>query len=189
MPPVLSILICTLTSRKTSLDRLLGALRPQCEGDSVEILTEEDEGVLSIGAKRQRLLERATGDFVAYVDDDDMVSRDYVDEITWALQCCPRATHCSLRGILLQRAHRNRIFEHSNKYTTWETQGGIFVRPPNHCNAIRRDLALQAGFDSISWGEDRNYSEKLMDLGVLDHEAWIEAFLYHYIYTPKPNRD
>lgn len=186
MEPLLSILICSLTARDASLQRLLGILTPQCDGQPVEIVIEKDEGQLSIGQKRQRLLECAKGKYVAFVDDDDAVSNDYVDDITWALRCCPTATHCSLRGYLLQEGHKRRVFEHSNRHTAWSFTNGVFLRPPNHVNAIRRDLALQAGFEAKSWGEDRSYSEKLVELDLMTHEAWIEPILYYYYYTAKP---
>lgn len=186
MEPLLSILICSLTARDASLQRLLGILIPQCNGQPVEIVVEKDEGQLSIGQKRQRLLECAKGQYMAFVDDDDAVSTDYVDEITWALRCCPTATHCSLRGYLLQEQHKRRLFEHSNKYKEWGTVNNVFVRPPNHLNVIRRDLALEAGFENLSWSEDKLYSEKLVQLDCLTHEAWIEPILYYYYYTVKP---
>jgi hypothetical protein len=155
-------------------------LKRQQDVREVEILIEEDAGELTIGAKRQALLEAACGDYVCFVDDDDMVSRTYVRDILEALERQPDATHCSLRGILLQAGFPARIFEHSTKYPKWERIDGCFVRPPNHVNPIRRDLALGVGFESKNWGEDRDFSEKLLRTGCLTVEAWVEPVLYYY---------
>lgn len=181
----LSILICTLTSRRWFYQRLRGILDPQCHDQPVEILFEEDAGQITIGEKRQKLLERAQGEYVCFIDDDDTVAANYVSLILRGLEDI-EVTHCSLRGKLRQAGKVERQFEHSTRYTAWETTPeGLYVRPPNHLNTIRRDLALEAGFVSKSFGEDREFSEKLVALGRLTKEAWIEPVLYIYNYTAK----
>jgi hypothetical protein len=178
--PKLSILICTLAKRAAIREPLLADLRKQAEGQDVEVLVDEDDGEVTVGQKRQRLLEQAQGEFVCYVDDDDQVSPTYVRDILSALQRQPKATHCSLSGILVEEGRPNRMFFHSSRYKRWETAGESFVRPPNHLNAVRRGLALQAGFTNKSFGEDKDYSDKLLELGILDCEAHIDNTLYVY---------
>lgn len=60
------------------LDRLLACLQAQIVPDEVEILIETDQGLdkggLARGAKRNKLLYNARGEYVCYVDDDDLVS-------------------------------------------------------------------------------------------------------------------
>jgi hypothetical protein len=185
-PPVLSILICSLRERKPRLDALLAFLKPQCIARPIEVLTDVDGGEATIGAKRQRLLQRARGLYVCFIDDDDQISPTYVPDILVALEATPEATHCSLRGIMKQQGAQNVEFEHSIRYTTWEKLDGKLVRTPNHLNVIRRDLALQAGFVSSSWGEDRRFSDKLADIGCLIREAYIPAVLYYYCLPPLP---
>jgi hypothetical protein len=72
-----SILIPTIETRAHFLERLLSVLTPQVV-DGVEILIEKDDGESKIGAKRNRLIGRATGDYVCGIDDDDLVTSDYV---------------------------------------------------------------------------------------------------------------
>jgi hypothetical protein len=76
----LSILICSLNRRKKYLKRLVDILRSQANRD-IEVLCDIDNGEVSIGSKRQKLLNSAVGDYVCFVDDDDLVSEDYVDLI------------------------------------------------------------------------------------------------------------
>lgn len=178
--PTLSILICTLEERRQTFERLLQQLQPQVAGQPVEILQLCDNRQLSIGKKRQQLLEQAQGQYVAFIDDDDEVTPNYVQLILTALQKLPQATHCSLLGLLTARGWPDRTFEHSTRYKIWEERNGIFVRPPNHLNTIRRDLALQAGFVDSNWGEDRQFSERLVALGCLTKEAAVPSVLYYY---------
>lgn len=83
----LSILICHLDQRKHLVVRLLSVLNPQLTPE-VEILTDSTPGI-SIGAKRNQLLARATGQYVVFIDDDDLVSTNYVSLILQAIQNNP----------------------------------------------------------------------------------------------------
>jgi hypothetical protein len=187
-PPVLSILICGLAGRHESRHRLLSVLEPQAKGQPVEILLNIDSGQITIGEKRQRLLEASTGQYVCFVDDDDQVAKTYVSMILDAIQRTPGATHCSLRGVMLQSGHRPKEFDHSSRHKVWEMVNGVFLRPPSHVNPVRRDLALMAGFKATNWGEDRTYSEKLVTLNCLGNEATTKTHLYFYNFTPKPEK-
>jgi glycosyltransferase involved in cell wall biosynthesis len=179
-PPVLSILICGLAGRHESRHRLLSVLEPQAKGQPVEILLNIDSGQITIGEKRQRLLEAARGQYVCFVDDDDQVAKTYVSMILDALQRTPGATHCSLMGQLVHSGGQKKLFLHSTKYTRWEERNGMFVRPPNHLNAVLRELALMAGFPPKGFGEDYEFSERIRTLGVLTCEAYITPILYSY---------
>ena len=63
-----SILICSLFRRKEFLERLNLVLLPQCN-DLVEVLYEIDNGEISIGTKRNRLLDRSTGKYIAFIEE------------------------------------------------------------------------------------------------------------------------
>ena len=188
----LSILIPTLEIRKEKYGRLVGGLlnnpRPEvckfveksyyllsnCK--TYEILTERDNGELSVGVKRQKLLERATGDYICFIDDDDKVSHDYVEKVLKAIETKPDC--CSLSGQLHWPNGDIERFEHSIEYDAWDKVDGIYVRYPNHLNAVRRELALQVGFKDLRHGEDRDYSDRLRPL--LKTEEKIEGVIYNY---------
>ena len=84
----LSILVPTLDSRSLYLSMMLSSLEGQLTPE-VEVLTEIDRGEKTIGEKRNILLERATGDYISFVDDDDIVAYDYVDSILRAIETSP----------------------------------------------------------------------------------------------------
>lgn len=173
----LSILIPTLESRSDQRDDLLDVLADQIEGNNdIEILIEHGD-IESVGTKRQRLLDRAIGDYIAFIDDDDMVPDDYVAKILKAIETEPDC--CSLTGeIHWASSGQTERFEHSIKHDKWEKKDGVYLRYPNHLNAVRRDLALKVGFKDMGHGEDRDYSDRLKPL--LKNEAPIDGVIYHY---------
>ncbi len=81
----LSILICHIEERAEKLERLMAVLRPQLTPD-VEVLIETDDRQMSIGAKRNLLLEKAKGGYVCFIDDDDLVPDYYVKKILEAME-------------------------------------------------------------------------------------------------------
>ena len=176
----LSILICSLNAREKMLNNVLDQLRKQ-KTSAVEILVEKDNGKMLIGDKRNLLLKNSTGKYVAFVDDDDEVSEDYIAKVLNAIQNEPDC--CGLEGIVTTNGRRRRKFIHSLRYDRWFEKNGIYYRNPNHLNTIKRDIALKVGFSSKSHGEDRDFS-----MAVLPHlktEEYIEGPIYFYKYVKK----
>jgi len=172
----LSILICSLGNRSALLGRLMERIESQRTSE-LEVLVDVDDGQKSIGSKRNALLQRATGDYVAFVDDDDLVSANYVKKILEAVNNNPDC--CGMEGIYTVQGTNPRKFIHSIQYTSWFEQNGILYRNPNHLSPVRREHALATMFPEINHGEDRVYSERL--LSRLKTETYIEGPIYHYL--------
>lgn len=190
--PKLSILICTMYNREGYFNRLLTKLREQ-ESDEIEIHYEIDNGEISIGEKRNKLLKKSRGDYVAFVDDDDMVSDDYVEKIINSIN----KSQPDVIGIHLLMTvdgqHEERTY-HSLKYDHWydepdpDRPGKIrYFRNPNHINPVKRELALKVMFPTKDVGEDRDYSKDLLQY--LKTEEYIEEPIYYYLYRSKKNFD
>ncbi len=100
--PLLSILTPSLPERiDTHLKPLCAKLRAQIERDSlpgqVEHLVFLDNRARNVGQKRTTMLAMARGRYLAFVDDDDDVSSDYVKSLVAAISSFPLlATHSSL---------------------------------------------------------------------------------------------
>jgi cellulose synthase/poly-beta-1,6-N-acetylglucosamine synthase-like glycosyltransferase len=172
----LSILICSLESRAEKLERLMDALTPQLTIE-VEVLTHVDKGEASIGKKRNELMEAALGDYVAFVDDDDMVSEDYVEKVLIALDDDPDCA--SLTGIIYLANGTSSIFDHSVEHQEWSRgSDGVYYRSPNHLNAIRRSIASKVVFEDINFGEDKRFSDKVRPF--LRKETRIPGEIYYY---------
>ena len=132
----LSILICSLESRRALCNNLKLQLKEQ-KNEAVEVIIYEDKGELSIGEKRNKLLKRAKGEYVCFIDDDDEISKNYInlalEGIKLGVDCC------SLRGVITWDGSNSEIFEHSIKYDEYKTNdtGAIrYERYPNHLNVI-----------------------------------------------------
>jgi glycosyl transferase family 2 len=178
MAITLSILICSMTKRHALLHRLYGVLAPQRRPD-VEILTSTDDGQLLIGSKRNGLLRAAQGTYVAFVDDDDRVSADYVGRIIKAVETKPDCV--GMEGLISIDGRQPKKFIHSLRYGSWFEKNNIYYRNPNHLNPIRRDLAIAAGFpEDVRTGEDHKYSVRLQQAQVLKTEVYLDGPIYFY---------
>lgn len=147
--------------------------------DEVEVIVNVDDGQLSIGDKRNALLKEATGDYIAFIDDDDMVRTTYVPNILTAILTDPDCV--GIEGIMTTNGSTSgRLFIHSLRYHIWFEDNGIYYRNPNHLSPVKRELALKTGFPGINHGEDHDYSRRLLPL--LNTECYIKGPIYHYDY-------
>lgn len=180
MTPLLSILVPTLACRDEFFAKLQACLLPQL-GDEVVLLKLRDDGKETIGAKRQRLLEGASTPYVAFVDDDDLVSPQYCSRIVEALKTKPDVV--GFRLLQFDNGHFAAQSIHSVTSGRWYTdvETGVHYRTPNHLNPIRRKLALSVGFrDDMNFGEDADYSIRLFEKHPKMREFFINDDLYFY---------
>ena len=206
----LSILIPTLNSRSVFLDKLWYNLERVCDcpilcdyddlsngvaffsdDDNflwhIEVLTNVDNGELSIGSKRNELLQRAKGDYVAFVDDDDVVTESYFKNIFEGIE--RKVDCCSLKGIITEDGINPLIFEHSIKYSEYKTNPDHmpvrYERFPNHLNTIRASIAKQFKFPEKNHGEDTDWATQIHKSGLIKSEYYIDEVIYHYLYRSK----
>lgn len=177
----LSILICTIPSRQGSFWKLVTELRGQMLVYAPEVgIIHNASTDLSIGAKRNWLLEKADSDYVCFIDDDDWISPNYIDLLIKAVDSgCDCA---SLKGLYSVDGKEDGIFEHSIKYNKWETVNGEikYLRYPNHLSMIKTSIAKQFKFPEINHGEDENWSTQIHKSGLLKTEYYIPEIIYLY---------
>lgn len=171
----LSVLICSLTRRMHMLDRLLDRLGPQTNQD-IEILIMSDDGEAPIGKKRNQLVEKSTGEYVCFVDDDDLISENYIAKIIEAVKTSPDCV--GIHGIMTTDGGSPRHFKHSLQYRDWFELRGIFYRNPNHLNPIKREIVLKEKFPEVNHGEDSAFSHAI--LKHLSTEVNIDEPIYFY---------
>ena len=173
------ILICSLEKRSALLERLLKILHPQLT-DGVSIQIACDNGQMSIGRKRNELLQQSPADYVAFIDDDDFVSHYYVKLILEGIE--KKVDACSLTGIITENGLNPKTFIHSNRYISWYEKDGIYYRNNNHLNCIKSSIAKQFIFPEKNHGEDHDFSKQLLRSGLIQNEHWIEEVIYYYDY-------
>lgn len=205
--PLLSILIPTTYDRALFLDKLNYQINSQIGPSSkfdllasreylelsvttyndVEVIVYFDKKQHSIGSKRNELLDRSNGKYIAFIDDDDRISDDYFNLLIPGLE--KGVDCCSLKGIITEDGQNPLLFEHSIKYNEYKTNPeGIpvrYERYPNHLNAIRSDIARQFKFPEKNHGEDTDWATQIFKSGLLKTEYYIDEVLYYYDYRSK----
>lgn len=149
----LSILTPTIPERDTQVSILTEKLRKQIGNLPVEHLVFQDNRRRSIGAKRQALVDIARGEYIAFVDDDDDVSGDYVTAILEAIRSKPDVVTFRQRAIYNDM---ETIVEFGiNNQDCFFVIGGITLRAPWHVCAWRRAAVVGCQFAEKNFGEDK----------------------------------
>lgn len=191
---VLSILIPTIIGREEPFSKLCGELNRQLKEfgiwNEVEIVSECDNRVMSIGDKRQLLLTKSFGDFIVFIDDDDWISPDYCLNIWHAIKDYGDQVECI--GFLQECTFDNGAPQKSCisiEFHDWacNVRGYSYVRTPFFPSPIRRDIALEIGYKDLRWAEDYDFSKRLKQSGLLKKEAFIDKVMYYYRYTHAPH--
>lgn len=188
--PTWSILVPTLGERRPLFERLMAGLLPQLDpyAGRVRVIGWHNDGSPSLPKIRQRMVETAGTEYVSFVDDDDVVSPNYVREIVTALGQAPDyvgfQVQCYSDGAPIAVAY------HSLEYRRWRNLPGRFERDISHINPIRTRLALRADFSRSRSGapEDREWAAQLRRLRVLRNQVMVDRILYHYLFATKGTR-
>lgn len=175
-----SVLVPTLSSRQQKFLRLLGVLLPQCERHGqVEVVALQNDGEKDIAGYRQALLEDARGDYVSYVDDDDMVEADFVAAVTTAMDGWPDMV--AFRVAYYEDGKLNpRPTITGIRYDRWYDTDQAMIRDVTHINPVRSVIAKHADF-RVPHGngrEDWSYVSGVRPL--LRTQAEVPRVLYHY---------
>lgn len=183
----LSILIPTLTERYKLLHRLQRTLLPQVERYPGRVFVHyNDQGrSVCIGDKRNQLVSMVTTEYLVQIDDDDMISTNYISEILKAMESSPDVI--TFNGYMTTNGHsrKNFVIKLGERY---EERNGVYYRFPNHLAAIKTELARRVPFPRVTSGEDYAYAKALRDRSILKTSVHIEQYLYHYQYiTNKPS--
>jgi glycosyltransferase involved in cell wall biosynthesis len=177
----LSILIRTIPQRASLLKEILGLLEKQ-KTPEVEILV-DDTYPQMMGTKCNNMVKAATGEYVAFIDDDDLVPDNYVQSLLNAMETKPDVI--SFEGMCVdaktgeaQYRYIQRL--HANKWR-FEPDGHL-EQDVTGIAAIRREVALQAPYPDVMYYEDRGFAENLKL--VAKTEVHLPNILYIHRYTP-----
>lgn len=190
-----SVLILSIPSRIKSLTAAVEQLQTQADGTgqpkSVEILVLLDNRSKSIAEKRNDLLGIARGKYIAFLDDDDAISKDYMEKILKAIDehdgvdCITFNQWCSLNGEPMDVE-----FGIGNPHgQLWRDEEGFLgdiKRPPYHMCLWRREIAQSEEFRPV-YGANGQSSEDIDWLlrlyPKIQTEHHIPDALHGYIYS------
>lgn len=182
----LSVLVCSIHTRHDNFALTLQkelwcqlASLATIDQDRVEIMVLTDNKVMSIGRKRNTLADAATGRYIQFIDDDDRIESDMLATVL-------AATATDADVLAFQASVRidggvPRICKYSKEFGHDYNTQDEYRRIPNHIPAVRRELACRARWGDVSYGEDRDYSQRLLPLLATEHQ--INRVLYHYDYN------
>lgn len=178
---ILSVLIPTVEERKEKFESLVKRINDLKLND-VEVIFDNSPrydlpGGISVGEKRQKLINKAKGKYLVFVDDDDNITDDFFIEIL---------PHCNRVDVITYKVNAiidgtSYIIDQSIKYKNEQLQEGITKRFPSVMNVFKTSTAKRAKFTNINCGEDFKWTESLK----LKTENHIDKVLQIYNYSSK----
>ena len=192
---ILTICIPTIYGREDNYSNMVENINEQISNSKntgkVLIIKEVDNKELSIGLKRQKLLDNVTTPYCVQIDDDDDIAPDYISEVMKALSSEPDCVGY-LESVNMDGAERTCI--HSNRFDNWYTshQGYDYVRCIFNKDVIKTSIAKTIGFTDLRYAEDYDFSFRLKQSQLLEREVFIDKIMYYYntkIYTPKEQNE
>ncbi len=189
---ILTIAIPTVVTRKAAYDLLRNHIQSQINEfglqKKVELIAECDNKEMSIGAKRQKLIDKAKGKFIVQIDDDDMVPYHFVYNIIKTLDAQPDVDCVGyLEKCVYAHKVRHETSCFSRKFKDWadNIDGYDHVRTPFFKTPIRTDLCRIVGVSDMRFGEDHDFARRIYPL--LKTEAFINEYMYEYRYKEEPH--
>lgn len=185
---ILSILIPTVPQRANLFLELTSEINKQLNNcnlfNLVEIISDNAPvGTKTTGQKRNDLINAAKGEYVWFIDDDDMIMPNAIQNVLTALEQKPDAL--AINGIMTTNGNDKKEWYISKdlEYTAdWSKGYEIYLRPTNHITPTKRDIARLIKFEDKSNFEDYAYCMELKRLGLIKTEVEIKEPVYHYRY-------
>jgi len=179
----LSILIPTLQSRTDKLESLLIELYAQIGNHKIEVLWLGDFKRLSVGEKRNKLLDIASGEYITFFDDDDWPSEDYIERILFVIENKrPDVIAFHVQRYQNGKVHKLMKYDGVTHRPRLATHGTHYKLCCNHLCVWRKSI-IKVRFPNKSLGEDHDWAMDMMAHYNTYHQ--IDKVLYHYRYDSK----
>ena len=180
----LSILVCTTDSRVGNfLPVIVDELTNQAKGKPVEVLWLGDNTKRTVGEKRNNLIDVSNGEYFAFVDDDDRVAPTYIDDLLRQVNKNP-----DLVVFMAYRRHNgknDRPVHYDISYLRDENKESRYQRRPNHLMCWKKSKVSKVRFRGLNFGEDGDWSERVVNLCDIKVQKKINKILYYYDFNVK----
>lgn len=174
----LSILIPCLESRHYA--PLIKELQHQAfrfVGD-VEVLWFVDDGTLTSGTKRNHLTREAKGEYIAFVDDDDFVSANYIRSLLEGIKS-------NADVISFNMARHAPKFSEMWVLDSDEDKPGTGHMSSNHLCAWKKSVATKVAWsDKLGYADDQLWYRPLLKI-CKPSRYHINEVLYTYCFSPE----
>lgn len=190
----ISILIPTMKPRERLFRKVLAEVERQIRETPeirVEVLWESDNGEMTLGHKRNVLMDRCTGKYHCFIDDDDVIAPDFLKVFVPMVRSPVDFDCASFVGAHYVRGKFNKLFHHSLEYSEWLEFPDRYVRSVSPMNMIKTSIVRQVRYKDIRNTEDHEFSKRLVSSGLLKTEFKINPNrpIYHYIDGVKEDRE
>lgn len=169
---MLNILIPSIPERSKRLNLLVAKLQEQIDycnkyhkdlGD-VHLIVDNSkrflDGGLSIGEKRDSLLNRSFSDYICFLDDDDNVAPNYVETL---LRLCNEGKDvCTFKSLFMCDGYWTIIDMGLNNNNQQATPDSEVKRNVWHVCPIKRDIAINHSFSALNHNEDWTWMENVL---------------------------
>jgi len=123
--------------------------------EDVEVICLIDNKSRTIGAKRDALVQMSRGDYIAFCDDDDDVSDDYIEELLKGV-ATNKDVICFWQHAIIDGKEGTIDFDLCNENREF-TPTRMTPRKPYHVCAWRGDMARKYRFPDLNYDEDRQW--------------------------------
>jgi|SRR5688572_9861677 len=186
---MLDVLIPTIPSRRGVFTKLIKKVAAQASDCHVyhptlgEVRIRANKGKeflkggLSVGAKRQALLDISEAKYICFLDDDEDISPDYIETI---LRLCYQDKDlCTFKSFFKCDTYWSVVNMSLQNKTNEEASPEYEIqRTPWHVCAIRREKAIQEKFMDVNNNEDYEWFERV--LKNCNDEAHSERIIHNY---------
>ena len=181
----LTIMILSLPNRLKLLNELLNELEKQSNGLPIEILYLGDNQMIPIGTKRNILKRYAQGEYSTWIDDDDFIHPQYIDNILKGIEKNPDVicwtNQITIGGYnmiphpIVEKCHFSILHTELKK----DFKNKIYYYMPCHINPIKHSISSKFDFDECSYCKAD--SKWMMDISKLLKTEYIipEVMYYH----------
>jgi len=178
--PKLSICVATIPERKHKIIPLLEELEKQVSkyNNDVEILYLGDFKTMTISEKRNHLVNMAKGTYITFVDDDDQVCSDYIDEIYNAIVNNHENPDIIVFDVLITDGTCSSIVLYDINFADNYNMKNRFIRLPNHLMAIKKSIYENIPKFEGTWYEDFKLAADLKK--IVKSQVRISKILYKY---------
>ena len=181
-----SILIPSLPARRSLRERVLGILEPQiAKYNDIELLVLEDNRSRKYGPKLQAMIDIAQGEYLNFIDDDDIISHNYVDLIYPLLD----GVDCvGMTGeVSIDDGPWKKVF-YTKETKVWSEDAAGYHRNPQHLTPIKSEIVRQVPWVG-HYGADQDWSTRLTKSNLIQTENFVDDVIYSYFAYTDKNRD
>ncbi len=189
---ILSILMCTIPERSMMFVALYNEIQRQISYmqtvhpslGRTEVLVDSSpkflEGGPSIGSKRQALVQKATGKYVCFLDDDENIAPNYVEVLVRL--CYKDCDVCTFRNLTKTDTYWT-IIDMSLNYHVDDQANPNYTtrRRPWHVCPVKAVYAKMVHFPDTNYGEDAAWMNKVLEFCTT--EAKSEAVIHCYVHS------